>query len=122
LFRNIATENELRKIYARLMKKGFAEGFLLPSLKEVCVSHPCAGEMRRRAEAAGWKSRDIAVAVLAGMIISRKKVALASGDTTESERMDKYGWDLFIMVGENNWYTASCTTQIKHWTRELVNS
>lgn len=122
MFKKIATENELRKLYARLMNKGFSEGFKLPSLKEVCASHPHARTMHERAAAAGWKSRDIAVAVLVGMIISRKRAALAKSDLAEAESMDRYAWDAFKLVKENSWYTPSCIAQVEAWTRELVNS
>lgn len=122
MFKNIATENELRKIYARLMKKGLSEGFKLPSLSSICASHPDASEMRKRAEEAGWKSRDIAVAVLMGMIISRKKAALTISDDKEVESMSRYAWDLLLIVKANSWYTTSCISLIETWTHELVNS
>ncbi|HZH11845.1 MAG TPA: hypothetical protein VEZ24_15910 [Microvirga sp.] len=77
--------------------------------------------MRQRAENAGWRSRDIAVAIVMGMSLEHQKQADAGNNPEDKEAAKEFFMSLMDAVfAHKDWYNTDNLQQAGVWANELV--
>jgi hypothetical protein len=103
--KNIGTENELRKLVSQCSPNGFAGGWHCPTLSETVGMYPTAKLFRDEAEREGWKSRDIAMAVVGGIIVDEHKKAEQEGDQQRALEVKAFNTKYIeTLIEKRFWY------------------